>query len=158
LVQGLPFTRRRQFAVPSSTRMQAFLRRARHKAHHTLRAINQFMTVPMWSACISIVVAMIPPLQATLVKTKPLTQAITSAGQCSSEYRETGNGARLTPSSPAHIGRPRCILLQPANSTNRTSTNEHAPKAQILRWTWAQGTISKIKQARRNDRPCCRAF
>ncbi|GHJ90117.1 hypothetical protein NliqN6_6519 [Naganishia liquefaciens] len=80
---GLPFTRRRQFAVPSSTRMQAFLHRTRHKLVHAARAVNQFMTVPMWSACISIIVAMIPPLQATLVKTKPLTQAITSAGQCS---------------------------------------------------------------------------
>lgn len=65
--------------------MQAFFRRTRHKLSHAARAVNQFMTVPMWSACISIVVAMIPPLQATLVRTKPLTQAITSAGQCSSE-------------------------------------------------------------------------
>lgn len=93
---SLPFTRNRQFPTPPSTRLRSFARRARHRLHKFASKLNQFMTVPMWSACVSIFVAMIPPLQAQLVRAKPLTQAITSAGQCSSEWsRYTDVTSRL---------------------------------------------------------------
>jgi hypothetical protein len=82
--RSLPFNRRRQHSAPSHTRLGAFLRRAKHKTRSILAKINDFLTVPMYSALLSIFIAMIPPLQAELNKARPLTEAIKSAGQCSS--------------------------------------------------------------------------
>lgn len=48
-------------------------------------ALHGFLTVPMYAALISIVIAMIPPLQAGMKELKPVEQAIRSAGACSSE-------------------------------------------------------------------------
>lgn len=81
----LPFTRRRQFQTPPHTRFGSFLRKFRTKLGSFLRKTNEFLTVPMYSALLSIFIAMIPPLQVQLNRAKPLTQAIKSAGQCSSE-------------------------------------------------------------------------
>jgi hypothetical protein len=150
--QGLPFTRRRQFTAPSSTRMQAFLRRTRHKLGHFLRAVNQFMTVPMWSACVSILVAMIPPLQARLVQTKPLTQAITSAGQCSSRLWALFTCPLLTPLSSPHIGRSGRLFLHTSasrNRENRRAAHDSRSEAQILRRT--RQSQSRVVQTRRTS-------
>ncbi|KAJ9107705.1 hypothetical protein QFC21_001165 [Naganishia friedmannii] len=110
---SLPFTRNRQFPTPPSTRLRSFLRRARHRLHKVAGKVNQFMTVPMWSACLSVFVAMIPPLQAQLVRAKPLTQAITSAGQCSIPLTLVVLGAffytpapPVDPSAPAQEQKP----------------------------------------------------
>lgn len=84
---GTPFARRRQFAVPSQSRWAQKWRQIKTRVKHILGKINQFMTVPMYSALLSIFIALIPPLQAKLVEAKPLTQAIKSAGSCSSEFR-----------------------------------------------------------------------
>ncbi|WWC59132.1 uncharacterized protein I303_101680 [Kwoniella dejecticola CBS 10117] len=74
--------RRRQPEPPRSV-FQSFLYKARHRSKNTLKAINDFMTVPMYAALLSIFIAMIPPLQAQMARIKPLEQAIKGAGQCS---------------------------------------------------------------------------
>jgi hypothetical protein len=77
--------RRRQLYAPPHTRLGAFLRKLKRGTKTVLSTLNDFMTVPMYASLISIFIAMIPPLQSTLAKTRPLTEAIKSAGQCSSE-------------------------------------------------------------------------
>jgi hypothetical protein len=56
------------------------------KVKPTLKAINAFLTVPMWAALISIFIAMIQPLQEGLSKVEPFVKAVKGAGQCSSEH------------------------------------------------------------------------
>ena len=48
------------------------------------KSIHEFLTVPMYAALISIVIALIPPLQEWMKELKPVEQAIRSAGACSS--------------------------------------------------------------------------
>lgn len=85
--RNLPYTHCRQTSAPSHTRLGAFWRRTKHRTKSILRKVNEFLTVPMYSALLSIFIALIPPLQRLLNEAKPLTQAIKSAGQCSSEFR-----------------------------------------------------------------------
>ncbi|GAA5874134.1 hypothetical protein JCM8547_008383 [Rhodosporidiobolus lusitaniae] len=47
------------------------------------RKVGEFMTVPLWAAVLSLVVACIPPLQSVLNEAEPLKAAIRSAGACS---------------------------------------------------------------------------
>ncbi|GAA99562.1 uncharacterized protein L969DRAFT_73659 [Mixia osmundae IAM 14324] len=47
------------------------------------RGIGKFMTVPLWAALLSMVVACIPPLQSLLHDVEPLKGALRSAGNCS---------------------------------------------------------------------------
>ncbi|GAA6059616.1 hypothetical protein JCM10212_005115 [Sporobolomyces blumeae] len=47
------------------------------------RKFGDFMTVPLWAALLSLVVACIPPLQHTLNQAEPLKAAIRSSGACS---------------------------------------------------------------------------
>ena len=49
-----------------------------------LKHVNAFMTIPMYSALLSIFIALIPPLQAFIGRIKPFEQAIRGAGACSS--------------------------------------------------------------------------
>lgn len=46
-------------------------------------AFCSFMTVPTWAALVSVIIALIPPLQAEINKFTPLKAAINSAGRCS---------------------------------------------------------------------------
>jgi hypothetical protein len=80
-----PILRRRKAQDPPASRFQAMTHNLWEKAKPTLQAINQFMTVPMWAALISIFIAMIPPLQAFLNRMEPVKKAIKGAGQCSSQ-------------------------------------------------------------------------
>lgn len=96
-----PLIRRRKAPEPPSTRIQAFFHNVWEKMKPTLKAINQFLTVPMWAALISIFIAMIPPLQAFLGRMEPFEKAIKGAGQCSSEMKSCSFEAKLTAQSPS---------------------------------------------------------
>nr|XP_019047525.1 endoplasmic reticulum protein [Kwoniella bestiolae CBS 10118]OCF26455.1 endoplasmic reticulum protein [Kwoniella bestiolae CBS 10118] len=77
-----PSLRRRPLEPPRSP-FQSFLFKVKNRTKTSLKAINDFMTVPMYAALLSIFIAMIPPLQAQMTRLKPLEQAIKGAGQCS---------------------------------------------------------------------------
>ncbi|BGP48155.1 hypothetical protein JCM10450v2_004027 [Rhodotorula kratochvilovae] len=64
-------------------RVRRAARRAGHKVKRFWAKFSDFMTVPLWAAVLSLVVACIPPLQSTLNKAEPLKAAIRSAGSCS---------------------------------------------------------------------------
>ncbi|GAA5824082.1 hypothetical protein JCM11251_001514 [Rhodosporidiobolus azoricus] len=73
----------RRFLPSRHSRVRRFLRAARKRAGKVAKAINEFMTVPLWAAILSLVVACIPPLQRVLNQAEPLKAAIRSAGACS---------------------------------------------------------------------------
>ncbi|PKI83151.1 hypothetical protein MVES_002919 [Malassezia vespertilionis] len=50
------------------------------KPYHT---VIEFMTVPLWTALLSFIVALIPPLQHFIVQMKPVVSAIEELGSCS---------------------------------------------------------------------------
>ncbi|TXT13478.1 hypothetical protein VHUM_00845 [Vanrija humicola] len=79
----LPSLRRRRSPTTIRTPLQVFRDRVRISIISSWATFNSFMTVPMWSALISIGIALIPPFQAWLSGIKPFVQAVKSAGQCS---------------------------------------------------------------------------
>lgn len=70
--------------VPTSSRFQSFLRRSRRRLGRTWRKFNEFMTVPLWAAFLSLIVACVWPLQHAIEEhMQPLKGALASAGNCS---------------------------------------------------------------------------
>ncbi|KAJ7236267.1 auxin efflux carrier [Mycena haematopus] len=60
------------------------LRRTRRRLYRAWVALNEFMTVPLWAAFASIIVACVQPLQHALdAHLQPIKGAVTSAGNCS---------------------------------------------------------------------------
>jgi hypothetical protein len=78
----LPTARRRH---PSGTPPSArFLRRYRHHIARRWHKLNEFMTVPLWAALASLIVACIPAVQHALDEhMQPLKGAVSAAGSCS---------------------------------------------------------------------------
>jgi auxin efflux carrier family protein len=81
---GLRSRRRRMMAEPTSTRFQSIVRRTRHRISRFWNALNDFMTVPLWAALASLIVACTQPLQHALEVHMPAVKsALGSAGNCS---------------------------------------------------------------------------
>lgn len=80
----LPTSGRPVTSAPEESSVKQFLRRSRRRAKRVWAEFNDFMTVPLWAALLSIIVACIPPLQHTLdVHMQPVKGAINRAGSCS---------------------------------------------------------------------------
>ncbi|KAI0074306.1 hypothetical protein K474DRAFT_1665581 [Panus rudis PR-1116 ss-1] len=76
--------RRRNPLTPSTSRTRSFFRRTSHKLRKAWRTFNEFMTVPLWAALASLLVACIQPLQHTLEEhVEPVKGALTQAGNVS---------------------------------------------------------------------------
>jgi predicted permease len=74
-----------ELPIPAWTRPSpTLLRRVQGSAHSTWKKVMGFLTPPLWASIISLVVALIQPLQHALeVYMHPLQAAITQAGNCS---------------------------------------------------------------------------
>ncbi|KAH9916976.1 membrane transport protein-domain-containing protein [Epithele typhae] len=80
---GLPPVHRQRTA-PTSTRWHSLRRRAFRRAARMWHTFHQFMTVPLWAALASLVVACVQPLQHALdIHLPPVKGAIASLGNCS---------------------------------------------------------------------------
>ncbi|KAF9003152.1 auxin efflux carrier [Hymenopellis radicata] len=76
-----------------------FFRQCKRRVVRSWAALNEFMTVPLWAALASILVACIQPLQHTLeVHMQPVKGALTSAGSCSIPLTLIVLGAYFYPS------------------------------------------------------------
>ncbi len=76
-----------------------FFRQCKRHVVRSWVALNEFMTVPLWAALASILVACIQPLQHTLdVHMQPIKGALTSAGNCSIPLTLIVLGAYFYPS------------------------------------------------------------
>ncbi|KAI0760585.1 membrane transport protein-domain-containing protein [Fomes fomentarius] len=79
----LPLGRRPRTA-PTSSRWQSQMRRVKHRLLKAWTTLGEFMTVPLWAALASLVVACIQPLQHGLDKhLPPVKNAIAGMGDCS---------------------------------------------------------------------------
>ncbi|KAI0718674.1 membrane transport protein-domain-containing protein [Cerioporus squamosus] len=79
----LPPGRRRR-TEPSCSKFQTRARRFKRSTHKAWQGFREFMTVPLWAALASLLVACIRPLQHALEEhLPPVKDAIASAGDCS---------------------------------------------------------------------------
>ncbi|KAJ7056665.1 membrane transport protein-domain-containing protein [Mycena amicta] len=88
------------------------LRRAKRRLYRAWVALNEFMTVPLWAAAASLIVACVGPLQHALDEhMQPIKGALTSAGNCA---------------IPANPHRPRRPQPQAAGTGLGPSTSENS--------------------------------
>ncbi|EIN08585.1 hypothetical protein PUNSTDRAFT_103446 [Punctularia strigosozonata HHB-11173 SS5] len=79
-----PGVGRREITAPATSRMHSFRRRAWRRVKGFWTAFNDFMTVPLWAALLSLIVALIQPLQHALDDHfPPVKNALSAAGNCS---------------------------------------------------------------------------
>lgn len=131
---GLPHHRRNP-TTPTSTRFQSLMRRSRRRAGRAWATFNEFMTVPLWAAILSLIVACVPQLQHTLeVHMQPVKGALASAGNCSIPVTLVVLGAYFyTPKEGS--GKPSQSLLkgvrQIFSTRSRKSSVPLAPKPAV---------------------------
>ncbi|KAF8802808.1 endoplasmic reticulum auxin efflux carrier [Phlegmacium glaucopus] len=71
-------------SLPTHTRSSHWLHRCWRQIVRVAVILNSFMTAPLWSALLSLLIACIHPLQHTMMNhMKPLNNAIATAGKCS---------------------------------------------------------------------------
>lgn len=71
-------------APPTSSRLHSLLRRCKNKIKRTWKKLYEFMTVPMWAAIASLVVACVKPMQHALENhMQPVKGSLVAAGNCS---------------------------------------------------------------------------
>ncbi|RPD54979.1 hypothetical protein L226DRAFT_535635 [Lentinus tigrinus ALCF2SS1-7] len=127
--EDLPAGRRTR-TEPSTSKFQSRVRRLKHRVHKFWKGFREFMTVPLWAAIASLIVACIRPLQHALEEhLPPVKNAIASAGDCSIPITLVVLGAYFyTPPDPeekARRGRderlPEHSRQQVARSASRAS-------------------------------------
>ena len=72
-----------QVNTAQSPPMETRLRRALSASLGPVRALNRFMTAPLWASVLSLVVALIPTLQKFIGDLEPVVGALETAGGCS---------------------------------------------------------------------------
>ncbi|KAJ1311361.1 hypothetical protein OPQ81_009854 [Rhizoctonia solani] len=71
-------------AEPTSSRLQSLFRRGKRRVIRFLKGLNEFMTIPMYAAVASLIVACVQPMQHALDKhMQPVKGALLNAGSCS---------------------------------------------------------------------------
>jgi len=76
--------RARHITEPTRSRLHSILRRTKRRIVKSAGALNEFMTMPLWAALASFVVASVSPLQEFLKNdVQPIKGALNNAGNCS---------------------------------------------------------------------------
>ncbi|KAI0683874.1 membrane transport protein-domain-containing protein [Cytidiella melzeri] len=105
----IEFPARRRVTEPTTSAWQSRRRRFWRRIVKMSRGVNEFMTVPLWAALLSLIVACVAPLQHALENhIKPVKGALTQAGNCSIPLTLVVLGAYFyTPPDPEeHRSRP----------------------------------------------------
>ena len=81
---GDELPRARPVTEPTRSRLYSILRRTKRRIVKSAKALNEFMTVPLWAALTSLIVACVAPLQEFLKNdVQPIKGALNNAGNCS---------------------------------------------------------------------------
>ncbi|KIY64554.1 auxin efflux carrier [Cylindrobasidium torrendii FP15055 ss-10] len=122
---ALPQHQQRRTSISTTT----FSRRCGRRVVRWWAALNEFMTVPLWAALASVIVALIQPLQHTLdMHMQPVKGALTSAGNCSIPLTLIVLGAYFYPNADGSDA-DRKSLLQ--NIKSMLKRRDHStPKAE----------------------------
>ena len=76
--------RARPVTEPTRSRLHSILRRTKRRIVKSIKALSEFMTVPLWAAIASFIVACVAPLQEFLKNdVRPIKGALNNAGNCS---------------------------------------------------------------------------
>ncbi|KAJ6466538.1 hypothetical protein C8R47DRAFT_1223970 [Mycena vitilis] len=96
-----PFAPSHRARQPSTVSQTGGLRRFRRRLYRAWVALNEFMTVPLWAALASLIVACVQPLQHALdAHMQPVKGAVTSAGNCSIPLTLIVLGGYVYPAPP----------------------------------------------------------
>lgn len=112
----------RQVTEPTSSAWQSRMRRAGNSIRKAWATLYDFMTVPLWAALASIIVACIQPLQHILeVHIQPVKGALTAAGNCSIPLTLVVLGAYFyTPPEKDNLPQHKAL----SRSASRTTYNQ----------------------------------
>jgi len=115
---------------PTSTRLQQHFRRATHGVKTALLRVNDFMTIPLWAALSSIVVALLPPLQHLMIAhLSPVKGFLESAGGCSIPITLVVLGAYFNQEAPANTKEANIADEEPRNGD---ATGDEADERVVL--------------------------
>ena len=122
--------------APTSSRFQTIARRTKNKIVNALIVLNEFMTVPMWAAIASLIVACVQPFQHALDQhMQPVKGSLAAAGNCSIPVTLIVLGAYFyTPSEEPTSDDP----LLPNVQSNRHSDIEETERSRH----WSSSTLS----------------
>ncbi|KAM0787827.1 hypothetical protein ACM66B_003881 [Microbotryomycetes sp. NB124-2] len=113
------------------SRFKAKTARVARPLKKVAKKIGSFMTVPLWAALLSLIVACIPPLQWALNEAEPLKSAIKNAGNCSVPITLVTLGAYFyRPSDPTVSKQP---LLKRLNPFSKAPTSSASSTASLFR-------------------------
>ncbi|KAJ7266298.1 membrane transport protein-domain-containing protein [Mycena rebaudengoi] len=103
---------------PPDTPFRMTLHRTRRRAYRAWVVLNEFMTVPLWAALASIIVACVYPLQRALEEhMQPVKGSLTSVGNCSIPLTLIVLGAYFYPPPPEEGAAAPERTLRPMAST-----------------------------------------
>ncbi|KAI0353944.1 hypothetical protein OH77DRAFT_1426794 [Trametes cingulata] len=140
---------RRATTEPTSSRWQSRMRRFKHKAKKFWRTFREFMTVPLWAALASLIVACIQPLQHALDEhLPPVKGAIASAGNCSIPVTLVVLGAYFYTPPDSDQGKSRSALPEHATS----STSQHQPPRNESHTSLLENVREMFSSKRRSGR------
>ncbi|KAF9519315.1 hypothetical protein BS47DRAFT_1379338 [Hydnum rufescens UP504] len=115
--------------APTPSARQRNVRRVIHSIKVTLKKINNFMTVPLWAALSSIVVALIPTLQhVMLAHVSPVKGFLESAGGCSIPITLVVLGAYFNQDTPT----PAKVTVQHEELRNEDATGDEPDERTAL--------------------------
>lgn len=145
------YRHRRTFSIPTNTPFQSFLRRTCRRLVRLWIGFNEFMTVPLWAALLSLIVACVQPLQHTLdVHMEPVKGALNQASNCSIPLTLVVLGAYFHKSPETPEG--TAAAAQKLHASNSTSSSrslfEQVKDALNLRANWRRYERSLIGGAK----------
>ncbi|GAA5899220.1 hypothetical protein JCM6882_009287 [Rhodosporidiobolus microsporus] len=105
------------------------------------RGVNEFMTVPLWAAILSLVVACIPPLQRVLNEAEPLKATIRSAGACSVPITLITLGAYFYRPSASATTSP----LRPADDPSALNPTNAAPPPNAHETSFSSSLLRRLR-------------
>lgn len=149
--------RRARGTTPASTpsKFRAFVHRSRKRVYKGWLSLNDFMTVPLWAALASLLVACVRPLQHALeMHMQPVKGAVASAGNCSIPVTLVVLGAYFY--HPKEEGPHKDSLNQNGNGRHRplSTTKSNASLLHSVREMFGKSNSTKqSRSAPQKSRP-----
>jgi auxin efflux carrier family protein len=110
--------RPRAITEPTRSRLHSILRRIKRRIAKSAQAVNGFMTVPLWAALASLIVACVAPLQEFLKNdVQPIRGALNNAGNCSIPLTLVVLGAYFYTPPPEEKDSPQRVGIRQSDST-----------------------------------------
>ncbi|KAG8927306.1 hypothetical protein FRC01_007680, partial [Tulasnella sp. 417] len=137
---GLP---RGNITAPAASRWESLFRRFKNRVSKIWDGVNEFMTVPMWAALLSLIVACVQPFQHALQDhMQPVKGALVAAGNCSIPVTLVVLGAYFhtpPPENPAEA-----VAPPPAPTTRAEEDERDARRRSGSHWSSSELSIATL--------------